>query len=105
MVRPSYLVGVFAFQTHCAINSALGTNATISTVRGYRTEQDQRARYNCAAFLRELRRYGLQAADVRRIALHLIDAPESYAGVIRSQRRDEVRRMILTFGTTETVEA
>jgi hypothetical protein len=105
MVRPTYLVGVFAWQSHCVINSVLGTTAHIGKVREYRTPLDIRARANCATFLRHLRACGLRAADVRRIALHLIDAPESYAGVIRSQRREEVRRMILTFGTTETVEA
>ena len=96
-VRPVMVVQTFAYQLSVMVDSVPMPD---HAVRPLRIAQSMRGpgikafRRAVAARLRLLRSNGLTAAKVREIVLPLIDAPESYGGVLRSVARDKVFRHI-----------
>lgn len=93
-VRPVFIVQCFT----CQVSRAIGQDHPwFRTVNPYKREAATE-RQHVADFIRKKRREGLTADQVRKIALIVIDAPESYAGKLRSKAVDEAKAAILKVG-------
>lgn len=83
-VRPVMVVHTFVHRLELAIRThpcrclSVGANGSLRHLGVTKI-----ARHRMATTLRFLRRSGLTASTVRRLALILINAPESYGGVAR----------------------
>jgi hypothetical protein len=87
---------------HCFGQIVMGTVAGVEHrqqhrfVKASRTAESVALRQQLYRTLKWMRRLGLTADDVRRMACSVIDAPESYAGTVRAGRWETARMELRT---------
>lgn len=87
-VRPVFIVQVF---TKNVSSLSASPRDWLRVVPGYRTQATKRHRKQVADDLRALRLNGITPSDVRRMALAVINAPQSYGGRLQSEARERVQ--------------